>query len=184
MLDFSVLTPKVAYEFALRWTHFLAGITWIGFLYWFNLINVNFQKGLDADLKPKVNPILILPTLFYFRWAAVLTWVSGFLYYSNILMGETATGMGKPMLVWVATVAITYAIVYNATRPDGPLNNGNLLAAVIAVLVGVMGTVIFKIYGSMGVANNSSYSIGIGGGIGTLMLLNVWGIIWPSQKRI
>ena len=73
MLDFSVLAPKVIYEFSLRWLHILSGITWVGLLFWFNLINVNFQKSLEADLKPKVNPLLVLPTLFYFRWAAVLT---------------------------------------------------------------------------------------------------------------
>ena len=40
----------------LRWVHFVAGITWIGLLYFFNLVNVPFQKGLDADTKKKVNP--------------------------------------------------------------------------------------------------------------------------------
>jgi uncharacterized membrane protein len=184
MLDFSVLTPKIAYEFALRWTHFLAGVTWIGFLYWFNLVNVNFQKGLDPELKPKVNPGLILPTLFYFRWGAVLTWLTGFLYYSQILMSETATGMGKPVMAWIAIVGVTYAIIYAITRPEGAFNNGNLLAAAVAVLVSAMAFLIFKVYGSMGVTNNSSYAIGIGGGMGTIMFLNVWGIIWPIQKRL
>src|SRR5688500_10542426 len=41
---------------AFRWFHFVAGIAWIGLLYFFNLVNVPFQKGLDADTKKKVNP--------------------------------------------------------------------------------------------------------------------------------
>jgi len=41
---------------ALRWGHFVAGITWIGILYFFNLVNVNFMKSLDAPTKGKVIP--------------------------------------------------------------------------------------------------------------------------------
>ncbi len=183
MLDFSVLAPKVVYEFTLRLLHIVFGITWIGLLYWFNLVNVNFQKGLEADLKPKVNPILVLPTLWYFRWAAVLTWTTGYLYFANILLAEPI-GMGKPMMAWLVIVGVTYAILNVCTRPTGPLNNGNLLAAIAAVLVTVMSCTLFKVFEHLGVVTNPSYMIGVGGGIGTLMLLNVWGIIWPSQKRL
>ncbi len=184
MLDFSILTPKIVYEFALRWTHVLAGIAWIGMLYWFNLVNVNFQKNLEADLKPKVNPILILPTLFYFRWASVITWVTGFLYYSNILTGESVSGMGAPMGAWLGIVGVTYAILYFVICPEGVMNNGNLLAVVTTVLVSVMAVAIYNVYAHLGVNTNPAYSIGIGGGLGTIMLLNVWGIIWPNQKRL
>src|SRR3972149_1634293 len=135
MLDFSILTPKIIYEFALRWIHLLSGITWIGFLYWFNLVNVNFQKGLEADLKPKVNPSLILPTLWFFRWSAIVTWVSGFLYYANILMAENISGMGAPIGAWLLIVGAAYAVIFNVICPDGVMNNGNLLAAVTAVVV-------------------------------------------------
>ena len=184
MIDLSIITPKVALEFLLRWTHFLAGITWIGFLYWFNLVNVNFQKGLDADLKPKVNPGLILPTLFYFRWGAVVTVASGFLYYISILHGETVSGAWGPLFTWLVVVGVTYAIMYSVIRPDGALNNGNLLALVVAALVIAMIGVIFSLYRNQGVSTNPAYAIGFGGGLGVLMLLNVWGIIWPAQKRI
>jgi len=39
----------------LRWTHFVAGVTWIGLLYFFNVVNVPFQKGLDADFNDLVS---------------------------------------------------------------------------------------------------------------------------------
>jgi hypothetical protein len=42
------------FQFLLRWLHFLAGITWIGMLYFFNLVNVQFQKEIDAATKGKV----------------------------------------------------------------------------------------------------------------------------------
>ena len=57
----------------LRWVHFVAGITWIGLLYFFNLVNVPFQKGLDPDTKKKVNPDLLGRTLWFFRWGAVFS---------------------------------------------------------------------------------------------------------------
>src|SRR5712671_6253146 len=65
----------------LRWSHFVAGITWIGLLYFFNLVNVPLQKGLDADTKKKVNPELLGRTLWYFRWGAVFTVLFGLGYY-------------------------------------------------------------------------------------------------------
>ena len=184
MIDFSILTPKVALEFALRWIHFMAGITWIGFLYWFNLVNVNFQKSLEADLKPKVNPNLILPSLFYFRWGAVVTVLSGLLYYISILHGEAVSGAWGPLFTWLVVVGITYAIIFNVTRAEGALNNGNLLAVIVAVLVTGMSAVLYTLFQKQGVVTNPAYAIGIGGGIGVIMLLNVWGIIWPAQKRL
>src|SRR5678810_1383116 len=66
----------------LRWFHFVAGITWIGMLYFFNLVNVPFQKGLDADTKKKVNPDLLGRALWWFRWGALVTVVAGFGYFA------------------------------------------------------------------------------------------------------
>src|SRR5438034_10932812 len=62
----------------LRWVHFLAGITWIGLLYFFNLVNVPFMKQVDAGMKPKVFQYMTLPTLQWFRWSALLTVFVGF----------------------------------------------------------------------------------------------------------
>lgn len=64
----------------LRWIHFMAGIIWIGHLYFFNLVNVPFQGTIDADTKKKVNPQLILRALWWFRWGAMITALSGLLY--------------------------------------------------------------------------------------------------------
>src|SRR5262249_35254731 len=69
----------------LRWIHFVAGITWIGLLYFFNLVNVPLQKKLDADTKKKVNPDLLLPALWYFRWGALLTVLAGLGYYAMFI---------------------------------------------------------------------------------------------------
>jgi len=61
----------------LRWFHFAAGVTWIGLLYFFNLVNVPVQKGLDAETKKKVNPDLLGRALWWFRWGAVVTVLAG-----------------------------------------------------------------------------------------------------------
>ncbi len=63
----------------LRFVHFVAGITWIGLLYWFNLVNVPFQRVLDPALKGQVNPPLFTRALAWFRWSAVVTVAAGLL---------------------------------------------------------------------------------------------------------
>src|SRR5215212_8040682 len=69
----------------LRWIHFVAGITWVGLLYFFNLVNIPFMKELDASLKPKVVPNLMLKTLWWFRWSSVVTVFAGIWYWMIII---------------------------------------------------------------------------------------------------
>jgi uncharacterized membrane protein len=65
----------------LRWGHIAFGIIWIGHLYFFNLVNVPFQGDLDKELKPKVNPKLLLRAFWWFRWAAMYTFIFGLLLW-------------------------------------------------------------------------------------------------------
>src|SRR2546421_5515914 len=62
----------------LRWIHFLAGITWIGLLYFFNFVNAPFQRVLDPSARPLVIPTLMPRALAWFRHAAWLTVLAGF----------------------------------------------------------------------------------------------------------
>jgi uncharacterized membrane protein len=61
----------------IRWAHIVFGIIWIGHLYFFNLVNVPFQGDLEKELKPKVNPKLLLRAFYWFRTAAMWTFVLG-----------------------------------------------------------------------------------------------------------
>ena len=61
----------------LRFGHIMFGIVWLGHLYFFNLVNVPFQADLDKELKPKVNPKLLLRAFWWFRWGAMYTLVFG-----------------------------------------------------------------------------------------------------------
>src|ERR1043165_7588745 len=101
---------------ALRWGHFVAGITWIGLLYFFNLVNVPFQKGIDADTKKKVNPDLLGRSLWWFRWGAVVTVLAGLAYYAMFILKAdvvNANNIGHGNVnLWVVFLAwLTYPIV-------------------------------------------------------------------------
>ena len=107
-----------------RWLHFLAGIMWIGLLYYFNFVQVPALKAAGADGTAAGITKHVAPrALLYFRWSAVVTWLAG-----AALLGSNFVG------------AFTFA-------------NG---------LVG----------------------IGVGAWLGTIMLFNVWVLIWPNQQKI
>src|SRR6266567_3091592 len=119
MFDGSVFKPPSGEEIPhiiLRWLHFVAGITWIGLLYFFNLVNVPLQKKLDADTKKKVNPDLLLPELWLFRWGAVITVLAGLTYFAMFIMASdvnNANALGGAHLnVWVVLLEwLSYPIV-------------------------------------------------------------------------
>src|ERR1043165_3829224 len=60
-----------------RWGHVVAGITWIGHLYFFNWVNGPFQAKLEAATKKAIVPELMPRALFWFRWGAAWTWITG-----------------------------------------------------------------------------------------------------------
>src|SRR4026208_676192 len=71
-----------------RWIHVVAGVMWIGHLYFFNFVNAQLAKTYDADSKKKVVPELMPRALYWFRWGAMYTWVTGiFLLAFEYYMG-------------------------------------------------------------------------------------------------
>ncbi len=172
------------FQFLLRWLHFLGGITWIGMLYFFNLVNVEFQKGLDGATKQKVNPPLLTRTLFWFRWGAVVTWVTGFLYY--FLIANTEVPGHKVLGIFLVGWAVAFVIEAGLLRMSikgGALKDGRVLGIVILVVMTAIGWVL-GYYGREWGSSSRLLSILIGGGLGTVMFMNVWMIIWPLQKKI
>ena len=93
MPDALTLDANTFVLFILRWIHFLAGITWIGLLYFFNLINGPFQKKLDAGAKKAVVPELMPRTLWWFRWGAMITILSGYGYIIWKIFVATNAGL-------------------------------------------------------------------------------------------
>ncbi len=72
-----LVTTTAGYEMLLRWGHFLAGITWIGLLYYFNLVQGEYFKEADAGAKSDAIQKLVPRALLWFRWGAVVTLVTG-----------------------------------------------------------------------------------------------------------
>jgi uncharacterized membrane protein len=76
-----------AWLFLLRWFHFLAGITWIGMLYYFNFVQVPFFAGAEAPVRTgMIAGGLVSRALWWFRWGAMLTFITGWLYLLHRMM--------------------------------------------------------------------------------------------------
>src|SRR5690349_13836181 len=164
----------------LRWFHFVAGITWIGMLYFFNLVNVPFQKGIDADTKKKVNPDLLGRALWYFRWGALITVLVGLTYYAMYIlkadvMNANNIGHGNINVWYVLGAWLGYPIVLFVIefliikKVPALIKDGRVFAVVMFVLVAIFTYGLVRYFGSVltvgtdSYASNKSYSIGIGG---------------------
>ena len=107
-----------------RWIHILAGVMWIGLLYYFKFVNAQAAKAAAADGTGAGIGKHVMPrALLYFRWAAVVTWLAG-----AALLGSS--------------------------------------------------------FGAAFMLQKSHMAIGVGAWLGTIMLFNVWVLIWPNQKKI
>ena len=100
-----------------RWGHILVGITWIGLLYYFNFVQTEYIKEADEAGKKDVISKLAPRALWWFRWAAFFTFLTGI------------------VLLYLIQFAVSLDIILGAV-------------------------------------------------MGTFMMLNVWGIIWPNQKIV
>ena len=60
-----------------KWLHVIAGVLWIGLLYFFNWINGHVVGTMDGSTKQKVIPELMPRALYFFRWGAAWTWITG-----------------------------------------------------------------------------------------------------------
>lgn len=78
----------------LRWLHFVAGVTWIGLLWFFNWVNGPFSASLEPEVRSKVIPQLMPRALWWFRWGAAFTWLSGVVYAMLLAKSDPeATGV-------------------------------------------------------------------------------------------
>jgi uncharacterized membrane protein len=179
------ISGSQATQLILRWFHFIAGITWVGLLYFFNLINVPFMKQVDAAAKPKIFQNLTLPALNWFRWSSLVTVFVGFWYWGQFYVGPDArreggsegATIGLFLLLWIGVWFILFMLIKKATP------SGYILGVVTAILVYAAGW-LFVNKTPVGGDDIHVLSIGVGGGMGIVMLFNVWGIIWPSNKKI
>ena len=75
--------------FLLRWFHFLAGITWIGMLYYFNFVQTPFFASAEPAVRTgMIAGGLVNRALWWFRWGAMLTFVTGWLYILHVIFAK------------------------------------------------------------------------------------------------
>jgi uncharacterized membrane protein len=134
----AVATMGIAFNVGsfLVWIHVLAGITWIGLLYYFNFVQVPALADAAGDEGGPggagITKYVAPRALWWFRWGAALTWLSGAAYLGHLKMFTAAFTLG-------------------------------------------LGGEVF---------NSQAMIIGVGAWLGTIMLFNVWVLIWPNQKKI
>jgi uncharacterized membrane protein len=88
------------FDFVFRWLHIFFGILWIGILYYFNFVQTPSMPKIPAEQRPAITKVIAPEALFYFRWAALLTVVTGLIvaigkgYFVNaITLGIVKTGV-------------------------------------------------------------------------------------------
>jgi uncharacterized membrane protein len=118
------------------WLHVLAGITWIGLLYYFNFVQVpalgEAASDTDGPGPAGISKYVAPRALAWFRWGALVTWLSGatFLLHKGQLANAFMLGLNSDPI------------------------------------------------------NQYALTIGVGAWLGTIMLFNVWVLIWPNQKKV
>lgn len=176
-----------------KWLHIIAGITWIGLLYFFNWINGHVVATMDKDSKQKVVPELMPRTLYFFRWGAAWTWVTGLIllyvvyWHGSLSMGESVgnlmfdagtevTGIAHLMILITFVSVFAYDYLYSS----GLIKDVRIMTVVTFVLIaGII--YLMKFYGEFGYR---AFNIHLGALFGTNMAFNVWFRIWPAQQKI
>src|SRR3989475_7869317 len=166
-----------------RWIHVLAGVMWIGHLWFFNFVNAQLAKTYDADSRKKVVPELMPRALYWFRWGAAYTWVTGFLlagmvYYmgGNLVPPDSTGRLGAGVgisLVLIVAVFFIYDALWKAMA-----KNEQAGVAISFVLMAILVAAMSHVF-----APRAVY-IHLGMLFGTIMAMNVWMRIWPAQRKI
>ncbi len=169
-------------EALFRWFHVVAGIVWIGFLYFFNWVNGPFEATLDGGAKKAVVPQLRPRALYWFRWGAAWTWVTGALLV--LLVFYHGQQMFAPDVSWTGGAFLMVAITFLAFLVYDPIarsiKDNKQMAAVGFVLLAIV-VLGFLYIGNFGYRATVIHT---GALMGTLMAANVWMRIWPAQQKV
>ena len=171
-------------EAIFRWLHIFVGILWIGHLYYFNFVNGQMVAKLDAAAKKQVVPELMPRALYWFRWGAAWTWITGVLllimvYYAYAAENVSPDGWSTGVIVMIA-VTFLGVFVYDAIWNSGL--KSNVRAAVIVSFV-ILAAVVY-LYVNYANFTYRATLIHSGALFGSAMAFNVWFRIWPAQQRI
>ncbi len=171
-------------ETLFRWMHVFVGIIWIGHLYFFNWVNGPMAAALDGPTKKAVVPELMPRALFWFRWGAAWTWITGVLllavvyYHGQQTLATDATWSAGPLIM----IAVTFlaVFVYDALWKSGLASNVRVAVIVSFILL----SVVVALFHYVGHFSYRGTLIHTGALFGTAMAFNVWYRIWPAQQKI
>ena len=165
-----------------RWIHVLAGVMWIGHLWFFNFVNAQLAKTYTPEGKKQVLPELMPRALYWFRWGALYTWVTGILLLYVVYWAGNAMGSDKMSSHASGGIALVIVLVCFGLYDVLWKNMKNEMAgiAVSFVLVAVFELILVK---GLGIGGRALF-IYLGGLFGTIMAANVWMRIWPNQRKI
>jgi uncharacterized membrane protein len=176
-------------EIVLRWIHLVAGILWIGLLYFFNLVGFRTMKQIEAPARAKIYPLLMSRAMWWFRWSAFLTVLVGLRYFWIILAAD-AENAGHPSLAWhwfgewLLVWSVAYGLIFRLQLPArGVLDSAWLRSTAIAAIVIAASWIVLRLQAGPQ-SSNAHLAISVGGGLGFLMLMNTWGVVWRVQKRL
>ena len=89
------LMSEAGWLFLLRWIHLIAGVTWIGLLYYFNFVQVPFFAETEAPVRGGAIQKLVPRALWWFRWSAMITFITGWLYLLHFWLGKVGFAAGS-----------------------------------------------------------------------------------------
>jgi uncharacterized membrane protein len=186
----------------LRWTHFIAGIAWIGSSFYFIWLDrtltrpTHTKPGVESDLwmvhsggfyqveKRRPGPGEVPPVLHWFKWEAMLTWITGIsllilLYYIGgaYLLDPSVSGLGRGMatLLGAGVLVIGWFVYDGLWRAKLPPALATSIS--VALLVGV--TIVL-----CRVLSGRAAFVHVGSLLGTIMVANVWLRILPAQQQM
>ena len=177
----------------LRWIHITAGIVWVGLLYYFNLVNIPFLQELDAQNPGSGYPqshaesSVVVPLELRRDGASRRRLVDAHRrdrcpHAPLPTVRPASSGMisASFFLIWTLAFAIEMGVLMS---PAEVLKKGPVLGVIVAIVV-FAASYLFLSLNQQDWESARTLSIGIGGGLGWFMMLNVWGIIWRMQKKI
>jgi uncharacterized membrane protein len=172
-----------ALEALFRWIHIVAGIVWIGHLYFFNFVNTPFAGTMDPETRKKVVPQLMPRALYWFRWGAAWTWVTGVLlallvfYHGQIVFDTGSWNLASIVMILITFLAFA---VYDPLWKSPVAKDPRVGTAISFGLV----VIVVLLYVHWAGFSYRGYVVHTGALFGTLMAANVWMRIWPLQRRI
>jgi uncharacterized membrane protein len=181
-------SPSSIEQIAFRWMHIVAGFLWLGFLYFFVLSVTPALKKLDPATRARAFPELASRGLWWLRYSAVVGWLAGFRYFM-ILAKTDAVNAGRPTAwggwigIWLGCWLAAFAVEMALVQAGGPLRNPYVAGTLVSFMMATVAWLVVSLLAQPGVGNRT-LCISIGGGIGTILFLNVWGISWRCQKRL